>query len=103
MIEYSFLESRPVFGCISAVISKSLIMLSKQDNLYSTQIHLREEQQRLLKALLQTDSAKSRKPSTAPGIDIKKPEKDMKASKHTGPLLQQQGRYLFFFFEKKMF
>ena len=72
-------------------------MLAKQDNLYSTQIHLREEQQRLLKALLQTDSAKSRKPSTAPGIDIKKPEKDMKVSKHTGPLLQQQGRYLFFF------
>ena len=71
-------------------------MLAKQDNLYSTQIHLREEQQRLLKALLQTDSAKSRKPSTAPGIDIKKPEKDMKASKHTGPLLQE-GRYLFFF------
>ena len=78
-------------------------MLSKQDNLYSTQIHLREEQQRLLKALLQTDSAKSRKPSTAPGIDIKKPEKDMKASKHTGPLLQQQGRYLFFFPRKKCF
>ena len=74
-------------------------MLSKQDNLYSTQIHLREEQQRLLKALLQTDSAKSRKPSTAPGIDIKKPEKDMKASKHTGPLLQE-GRYLFFFRKK---
>ena len=75
-------------------------MLAKQDNLYSTQIHLREEQQRLLKALLQTDSAKSRKPSTAPGIDIKKPEKDMKASKHTGPLLQE-GRYLFF--RKKCF
>ena len=59
--------------------------MTKFDNLYSTQDHLREEQQKLLKALLQNQSAKkTQKPSGAPAgvapeIDVKK-EKDIRVS-----------------------
>ena len=59
--------------------------MTKFDNLYSAQDHLREEQQKLLKALLQNQSAKkTQKPSGAPAgvapeIDVKK-EKDIRVS-----------------------
>ena len=61
--------------------------MTKFDNLYSTQDHLREEQQKLLKALLQNQSAKTQKPSGAPAgvapeIDVKK-EKDIRVSFHS--------------------
>ena len=61
--------------------------MTKFDNLYSTQDHLREEQQKLLKALLQNQSAKTQKPSGAPAevapeIDVKK-AKDLKVSFHS--------------------
>ena len=69
-------------------------MMPKVENLYSAQDHLRKEQQKLLKALLQkTNSAKTiLEPSSAPGIDIKMLEKDMKASLHSGRKHVHQGK-----------